>query len=741
MPKLLRFIGSFHFLKGLLISSSAFSALILCYFFLELNIGIGMAFGVLVVSMSDITGLRRQRIGGMFIALLLGVFNYVMTQLSMNTPWLLYPVTAFCVFISSYISIYGFRASLVSFASLLGIAVSFARPVSLDQVDNFTLYFVLGGFWYMGIALLIDLLTPTILRNELLKKTISKTANLLKENIRIIVDAEDKSDRQEMNKWQLELTDLHEQLRNELLIKETLQGIRGEQRKQLLITAELIDLFELIVSQMPDQTYHKENSRLYRYAQDCIGKYLENSVHRLQRLVKDQDDDSATISRSNELNKRAELAIENFKEEGPITVNTEAVFYLRSLQNYATEVDNKLDCIERFVTDSAAQNISAEISEKEKFLTRQSYEPFFFKEHLSLKSPIFRHSIRIVFSILMAMFIGQYFHIPQTYWILLTIFVIMRPAYALTKLRSKQRTTGTLLGAVLAGAIFYIFRDQTFLIVATFITLTLAFAFVQQNYKVSATFVTIGIILIYILMTSDAYEVIGYRILDTLIGAALALVTNYLILPFWEYNQIREIVQEYIRTADQYIDEISKTYREKEATGNEYRLARKEVFLVMSQLEAALQRHLQEPPSQQKSIKSLQDLVSKAQSLLSASAALGTYIQIHQTTEASVHFDTYIKYTRNNLREGLNLLSSEKVSPEVPPETIEEARDALTVHYYVLKDKLKRMLSRGEIIVKDQFQEEVQEARIISGQLEWVYQLSSRFRADLENYLRETTKS
>ena len=240
------------------------------------------------------------------------------------------------------------------------------------------------------------------------------------------------------------------------------------------------------------------------------------------------------------------------------------------------------------------------------------------------------------------------------------------------------------------------------------------------------------------MLTADAFQVIEYRIIDTIIGAALALLTNYLILPFWEYNRIGEIIESFIETEDRYIQRINESYQTKSKTGTDYRLARKEVFLMMSQLNAAFQRQLQEPRSQRKGIKKLQELLSTAQSLLSASAALGTYIQIHSTTEASVHFDTYIRFIRNNLKNATNLLVPGKETPETTEETIEDARNALTVHYYVLKDKLKRKNAKGEITLQTRFQEEVKEARLIAGQLEWIYQLSSRFVTDLEDYLKAT---
>ncbi len=49
------------------------------------------------------------------------------------------------------------------------------------------------------------------------------------------------------------------------------------------------------------------------------------------------------------------------------------------------------------------------------------------------------------------------------YWIILTIIVIMRPSYGLTKTRTKDRIIGTLIGAVLASGLVFIINIKKLL--------------------------------------------------------------------------------------------------------------------------------------------------------------------------------------------------------------------------------------------------------------------------------------
>jgi uncharacterized membrane protein YccC len=69
-----------------------------------------------------------------------------------------------------------------------------------------------------------------------------------------------------------------------------------------------------------------------------------------------------------------------------------------------------------------------------------------------------------------------------------------------------------------------------------------AFALIQQNYKFAAALITISIIFVYSLINPDAFEVIQYRVIDTIIGATIAVVANYILLPSWEANNLKQVL-------------------------------------------------------------------------------------------------------------------------------------------------------------------------------------------------------
>jgi uncharacterized membrane protein YccC len=66
------------------------------------------------------------------------------------------------------------------------------------------------------------------------------------------------------------------------------------------------------------------------------------------------------------------------------------------------------------------------------------------------------------------------------------------------------------------------------------VSLIFAFALIQQNYKFAAALITISIIFVYSFINPNAFEVIQYRVIDTIIGSTVA--ANYTFTSWEAYN-------------------------------------------------------------------------------------------------------------------------------------------------------------------------------------------------------------
>ena len=117
------------------------------------------------------------------------------------------------------------------------------------------------------------------------------------------------------------------------------------------------------------------------------------------------------------------------------------------------------------------------------FLPKRSYSLAALGPHFTLASPVLRYSVRLALAMMagavVAQFLGDSGH---GNWVLLTIAVIMRANYGLTKQRRDDRVVGTLIGCVLAaGAVAWLPAGA--LVAAQGISLAVTHSFVRLNYR------------------------------------------------------------------------------------------------------------------------------------------------------------------------------------------------------------------------------------------------------------------
>ena len=220
----------------------------------------------------------------------------------------------------------------------------------------------------------------------------------------------------------------------------------------------------------------------------------------------------------------------------------------------------------------------------------------------SWKTPQLRHAIRAALA--MGSGYAASIYLPwggtHSYWILLTIAVVLRGSLSQTLERRNQRVGGTLIGCIITMAILAGDPSAGVLVAIMTIAQCGAHGFSSRRYLVTSVFGAIlGLLQAHMLAYGhdQASFTLFERVADTLIGAAIAWVYCY-ILPSWERGQIpavvRRTIDAQIRHAKLALDpEQLKTVEI--APELEWRLARREAFDSLSALVQATQRSLSEP--------------------------------------------------------------------------------------------------------------------------------------------------
>lgn len=729
-----------EFSKGIRFAVAAILPILITGELGMLDIGIPMAIGVLLSSPSDVQGSLKRRMIGVSFSVLMAVLGTVLAGTAARNTALFVPVLAVLMFSFSMLSVYGFRASLIAFSGLFAVVLSLAKVPSEGSVLTHGLLIGAGGLWYLIFTVSLHYLNRRKETEAVLAEGFELTADYLELRNRLLRAApkEREALMKELIEVQTQINEKHEIIREILISRRKNSGRSGVVQRKLLIFMEMVDILEL---SMANPVNYDRMEQLFRQRQDKLEvlrkwsetmagqvknmgeMWLKNKKYRLNPALQEQRN-------------AAWQAFENFEKDAHSPEEREAMLVYRNLLVFKDRQYQKILSIERFLKEKEGKKyFSNRAREAEKFLTSQQYDLKTLVDNLDFKSPIFRHSLRLTVVLVIGFFLGRIFHFQNAYWILLTTLVIMRPGYALTRDRFKQRLYGTLIGGAIAVSIVLLVQNTVIYGILAVVTLVLAFSMIQRNYKTAAAFITLNVIFVYSLLRPNAFDVIQYRVLDTIIGAALAFLGNKFLWPTWEYTGIKNYISESIMANKRYLKEIEEYYSKKGKLAASYRLARKEAFLAMGDLSAAFQRMAQEPKSGEADLEQVFTLISLNQELLSSAASLGTFIRSHATTSASPHFLNYMRAVNENLESSIALLKEQVPQSQLQDREIEKAEIYFREKYEELSELHKMEEEEGMAGISDELREQFQEVQIITHQLQWLLDLSENLKELLQKYV------
>ena len=724
LDRIAKFTNSTSFLNATKVTIASVVPVLIFQLLGHFEIGFTIALGAFYTYPSDIPSTLNHKIKGLIVASFIVSGVNLLVNLVYPYPFIFYPFLGFLLFLCSMISVYGQRATSVSFSALISISLSFGHLHEGWEAFEYSSWIFIGGILYLIVSLIYHFVQPYKYIELEIAEGIKLTAKYLKLRGDLwSPEANRKTIIEKQLNIQVELNLIHEDLRK-VLIGNQSSSASTQNRKMLLVFITLVEIQELALYTSFDHSKihekfdkHPAVLRTYQnvaYKLASTLKKLSKNVHHITTYI-DRND------LKNELD-ALEFAIFDYEKTLGKEEAAEGVLMLTNMLKYAKNQVGKIKIIQRaFSLAMQSYKLKDKDKELEKFLTPQYYPLRTLIENLSFSSPIFRHSVRLTITILIGFIVGKFLPFQNVYWILLTIVVIMRPGYGLTKERSYNRIFGTILGGLLAFGIVSLVQNHVALSIFSIICMLLGISFTQINYKISATFVTMYVVFIYGVLVPNVVEVIQFRILDSLTGAILAFLANHFLWPAWEFINTSIHIESSVRANRNYLKEIADFYNKKGEVPTSYKLARKNAFIEIGSLMTSFQRMMQEPKSKQKTLPLVNKLVVLNHSLLSALASLSTYIQSHQTTSASESFNYIIKTILLNLDHSISILKNETILVD----TFFDKED-VTLQFEEMKRKNFTRLATDEELDKETRQAKMQEAQMVIEQLIWMSNLSEK---------------
>jgi uncharacterized membrane protein YccC len=732
-----RFLKSLDFLKGVVLTIAMLVPIFLSnYFFGNIHFGFSVALGVLFCSPTDVPGSNKHVFFGILIAVFLSFCLTLLFGSLAHILWLLLPLLGVFVFLISYISVFGFRASLISFAGLLSIVLSFVHDYSEESLLTHSSLIALGGLWYLSLTYLKSLLFPKIQVDQLFVKTIEKTAVYLRIRGELLVDSTNREALQhKLFELQIEINELHEMLRGIILETRSKSGSSNRTRRQQLIFTELIDILELAIANPLDYdkfdevfTKHEEKIKEFQLFIFEIANQLEHISKVIRKEEKLQANDKIP-----EISRNIDRHIDYYRILVGLPKARVGTIMLLNLKNYQEKQAQNVIAIERVLNNYRKNDEILSSREAKRFISPQDYD---FKKligNFSFNSPIFKHSLRLAVVVLVGFAIGKSFSMQNPYWILLTIIIIMRPSFGLTKSRSIHRVVGTLIGAGIATIIILITQNTFVYSAIAVLSLPLAFSLLQLNFRNAAVFITLNIVFVYALFEPDILAVIQFRIVDTLIGASLAFVSNYFLWPTWQFQNISENFSKAIISNQNFLKQVAIFYEKKGEVSTTYKLSRKEAFLNIGDLNAAFQRMSQDPKSKQVELSTIYEIVVFNNTFLSSLTALGTFIKNNKTSDVPAEFNIYVENICVNLERAKQILDQTEHVKILNPKSVEAAENLYDTFFEKLSKKRDHEIALGEEHSKSTGAK-LKETLLVSEQLKWLYQLSEKLIVSVKKY-------
>ncbi|MDN3987715.1 FUSC family protein [Zwartia vadi] len=581
--------------------------------------GLVATFGALCVAFIDQPGPHENRLWEMLGGTLLSTLTVAITGLASNYPLLLWLAVIVQCFGYSMLSVYGKKGGLIGFACLLLMTVTMHEALTADQIWLHTLTSFSGGLFYTIFSYSLSRAMNLREKEQALSVALFATSDYVAQRADMYNLDHDLDDSyRKLITSQSNMTDKQQAARDMVL-----RGLSGkinlDQPKRLMLWNLFVDTIEIVDTLVATRTDYSllrnklADSDILIFIRDALYK-MSVDLDRIALAVSRES--IATPRNSVKAELRAlEFEIDQMERNGFATREPDVyhlcVEILRRLRNSANAVQRMIISTDMSKNTQVIQPTVLDQSLSQ-FLSREKYRLGMITSNLRLDSPICRYALRVTLAAALAMAVWTFVPAlaPQGYWILLTVLIIMKPGFALTRQRNTWRLVGTLIGCVLALGALYITEDNTWLFAAMVLSAIIGGSLLQLNYMMASVFNTNAVLLAFHFVDPTASTIVTDRAIDTLIGSMISFACSYF-LPWWESQFMPSLSRaainanrEYLRAGLHYVDMLQANKKDPQNTDIQraevaWRLARKNVYVALGNFAEAFYRMMLEPRSRQ----------------------------------------------------------------------------------------------------------------------------------------------
>jgi uncharacterized membrane protein (TIGR01666 family) len=585
---------------------------------------IPLTLGVVAAALTDLDDRLTGRLRNLLITLFCFLVATVSIELLMPYPWLficgLFLSTGGFIMLGAL----GQRYATIAFGALLIAIYTMLGSSMYDIWYIQPILLLAGAIWYNLITLLGHIFLPIRPLQDNVSQCYFQLANYLDTKATLFdPDEEDEFKQQSINVAisNSKLVTILNQTKASLLTR--LKSDRGQKSTRQLLHYYFIaqDIHEQISS---SHVKYQSLSEQFRYS---------DVLFRFQRLLVLQAQACRKVAYSI-----------RYKESYQHDAYFERTFIhlentLERLNQYGQEKANLLPPLKLLLknlasVDAQLAGLNAEQADIERVAQDNNLSDDYANgikaswlriyHQLTPKSSLFRHALRMSLVLCLGYAIIKVADLDRGYWILLTSLFVCQPNYSATKSRLTLRIVGTLTGVALGIPILYFIPSVEGQLILIVISGVLFFAFRSVRYAQATLFITLLVLLCFNLL-GQGFEIIVPRIIDTIIGCAIAWAAVSFIWPDWHFRQLPVIVSKTISANCHYLDAIVTQYKQGKNNDLNYRIARRNAHNFDAELTSIVSGLSAEPKKDPQQIELGFRFLYLSHSLLSYISALGAH--------------------------------------------------------------------------------------------------------------------
>jgi len=566
--------------------------------------GLAIASGALQVAYSDGHDPYSRRGFRMFVATALCALAVVVGGLAGHSPLLSIVAVVAWGFVAGLVVLLGADAESLGVISLVTLIIYSAQALTIGRAMNAGLLALGGGF----IQTLMSIALWPLFRREPERRALAATySDLSRAALPTLSSKEAPPATSEMTQAQDALRKLGRD-----------HGPEAQRLWSLLNQAERLRLSLLALSRF--------RNRLARRSAESVDvpiieQFLKVATGILQAISETLITHKSSLSGAESLRQLQRLA-DKYRalEANPTAAFSSAV--RRSVRQQLDAVAGQLRAAFQIANNWQGQGDLDSYEAVPGWKTRLREDLSKLRANLTLQSPAFRHATRLAATLWAGEVMAHAINARRTYWLPMTISLVLKPEFTVTLTRGLLRMSGTIAGLLLATGLFHFLHPAA----AFEVILIGLFVFLVRwigpaNYGVFAINVSALVVLLIALTGVAPQEVILARGFMTILGGITALAA-YAVWPTWEATRTSEALARMLDAYRMYFRGVIECHSDPAKTSATLTGERLNARRERSSLEASLDRLRAEPIANAADIGAFNAMLASSHRFINAAMAI-----------------------------------------------------------------------------------------------------------------------